>query len=406
MNIWWLNHYAVVPELGGGTRHYDIAKQLTSMGHRVKIFVADYHHLIARRWTDLFKKNIVEKDGVEFIVVPVRSYTGNGKDRLLNMLDYSKNAVKIAKQIKEKPDIVIGSSVHPFAWKAAYKISKYYKSRFFIEVRDIWPDDLVKFGLLKKYHPLTIYLYYLERWAYRKAERIISLTPGFLKHLEKLNLNTFKEKVLIIPNGVDLERFEKVVKCDVIDRILEKFEGKITFVYTGAHGPANDLKTVIEGVKILSLSNLSDKIAFIFVGSGPEKKNLIDLSEKLSLKNVEFVDPVPKECIPYLLLKSNALIFSLGKVKIEEPAYSSNKLADYMASGKPVISVDLNGLPLKETNGAIFYTPEDPESFAKAVEKFLNTPKEEIEALGKRNVGYIKENRDIQKLATKLSEIF
>jgi glycosyltransferase involved in cell wall biosynthesis len=406
MNIWWFNHYAVIPELGGGTRHYDIARQLTDMGHRVKIFVADYHHLIAKRWTDLFKKNIVEKDNVEFIVVPVRSYIGNNKDRLLNMLDYSRNAVKIAKQLKEKPDIVIGSSVHPFAWKAAYKISRYYKSRFLIEVRDIWPDDLVKFGLLKRYHPLTIYLYLLEKWAYKKAEKIISLTPEFLNHLERLKLKAFKEKVLVIPNGVDLKRFEKVIRCDVVDRILEKFKDKIIFSYTGAHGPANDLKTVVEGIKILDSNNLSDKVAFIFVGSGPEKENLINLSKRLSLKNVEFIDPIPKECVPYLLSKSNALIFPLGKVDIKEPAYSSNKLADYMASGKPIISVDLEGLPLKETNGAIFYNPGDPESFAKAIEKFMNIPQEKIEAIGKRNIEYIKENRDVRKLAKKLSEIF
>jgi glycosyltransferase involved in cell wall biosynthesis len=376
------------------------------MGHRVKIFVADYHHLIAKRWTDLFKKNIVEKDNVEFIVVPVRSYIGNNKDRLLNMLDYSRNAVKIAKQLKEKPDIVIGSSVHPFAWKAAYKISRYYKSRFLIEVRDIWPDDLVKFGLLKRYHPLTIYLYLLEKWAYKKAEKIISLTPEFLNHLERLKLKAFKEKVLVIPNGVDLKRFEKVIRCDVVDRILEKFKDKIIFSYTGAHGPANDLKTVVEGIKILDSNNLSDKVAFIFVGSGPEKENLINLSKRLSLKNVEFIDPIPKECVPYLLSKSNALIFPLGKVDIKEPAYSSNKLADYMASGKPIISVDLEGLPLKETNGAIFYNPGDPESFAKAIEKFMNIPQEKIEAIGKRNIEYIKENRDVRKLAKKLSEIF
>jgi len=402
MNIWWLNHYAVIPEIGGGTRHFDIATQLVKLGHRVKIFVANYHHLIAKSWMERFKKDLVVKDGVEFIIVSARHYTGNGKKRLLNMLDYSRNVVKIGKEIVDKPDVVIGSSVHPFAWKAAYKLAKYHKAHFFIEVRDVWPDDLIKFGLMSKYNPLAIYFSLLEKWAYKKAEKIIALMPSFLKHLDNLKLGYIKEKVIIIPNGVPLERFENVSECEVIKEIFSDFERKIVFTYTGAHGPANDLKTVIDGIKILNDNLLNENIIFVFVGSGPEKENLMRMAKQLNLKNVRFINPIPKECIPYLLKISSALIFSLGNVNLEEPAFSSNKLADYMASGKPIISVDIPRLPLKETNGALFYEVGNPNSFAKAVEKFLNFDEKRLQEMGKRNIEYIKENRDIKKLAEKL----
>ena len=401
MKIWWLNHYAAIPETGGGTRHFDIAVQLAKMGNEVKIFVADYHHLISKSWTERFKKNLIIKDGVELIVVPTRHYKGNNKERLLNMLDYSKNVVEIGKKIADRPDVVIGSSVHPFAWKAAYKLSKYHRARFFIEVRDVWPKDLIKFGLMSRYNPIAIYFSLLERWAYKKAEKIIALVPSFLDHLEDLKLRHLKEKVVIIPNGVLLEKFENIHECKIVRDIFKDLENKVVFTYTGAHGPANDLKTVLEGIKILNEKKLRKNLFFVFVGSGPEKDGLIRLMKQLNLENVKFVDPIPKDCIPHLLTKSNALIFPLGIVNLEEPAFSSNKLVDYMASGKPIISVDMPGLPLKETNGAIFYKAGVPESFAKAIEDFLGTD-DELKEMKERNIEYIKQNRDIKKLAEKL----
>lgn len=402
MNIWWLNHYAVIPELGGGTRHFDISLQLTKMGNKVKIFVADHHHLISERWTDRFKKDKIIKDGVELVIIPTRFYKTNNKERFFNMLDYCKNVVKMGKKIGEKPDVVIGSSVHPFAWKAAYKLSKHHKARFFIEVRDIWPESLIKSGLISMYNPLAIYLSFLERWAYKKAEKIIALMPSFLRHLENLGFGYLKEKVVIIPNGVLPERFENTYECEIVKNIFEDLKNKIVFTYTGAHGPVNDLGTVLRGVKILNEKNLNEKLFFIFVGSGPKKDELINLAERLNLKNVKFMDPIPKKCIPYLLTRSSALIFSIGNVELEEPAFSSNKLVDYMASGVPVISVDVPGLPLGETNGAFFYEAGVAESFAKAIETFLSTDKGKLHEMGKRNTEYIKQNRDVKILAEKL----
>jgi len=39
MNIWVFNHYAVTPDLPGGTRHYDLSKELVKRGHDITIFV-------------------------------------------------------------------------------------------------------------------------------------------------------------------------------------------------------------------------------------------------------------------------------------------------------------------------------------------------------------------------------
>lgn len=36
--IWMFNHYAVTPDIPGGTRHYDFASELVKRGYKVAIF--------------------------------------------------------------------------------------------------------------------------------------------------------------------------------------------------------------------------------------------------------------------------------------------------------------------------------------------------------------------------------
>lgn len=45
-----------------------------------------------------------------------------------------------------KPDVIIGSSVHPFAAVAAALLAKKYSVPFVFEVRDLWPETLVAMG--------------------------------------------------------------------------------------------------------------------------------------------------------------------------------------------------------------------------------------------------------------------
>jgi hypothetical protein len=44
MNIWILNHHALTPDMSGGTRHYDFAKELLKRGHKVTIVASSFHY--------------------------------------------------------------------------------------------------------------------------------------------------------------------------------------------------------------------------------------------------------------------------------------------------------------------------------------------------------------------------
>lgn len=63
MNIWIFNHYAVGPDSSGGTRHYDLAKQLVQRGHKVTIFASSFNHqTLKEEHLNNSAKSYIEKD--------------------------------------------------------------------------------------------------------------------------------------------------------------------------------------------------------------------------------------------------------------------------------------------------------------------------------------------------------
>ena len=69
LSVWILNHYAVAPDMAGGTRHYELGRQLAKLGCDVTILASSFHH-IQRRETKLPGERswrVEEIDGVRFV---------------------------------------------------------------------------------------------------------------------------------------------------------------------------------------------------------------------------------------------------------------------------------------------------------------------------------------------------
>ena len=105
----------------------------------------------------------------------------------------------------EDPDVVIGSSVHPLAGVAACRLARRHGVPFVFEVRDLWPESLIAFGRISRHGLPAILLRSLEKGLYRRAASIISVLPKASDYIAGKGVAT--DKVVWIPNGVDLRRF-------------------------------------------------------------------------------------------------------------------------------------------------------------------------------------------------------
>jgi glycosyltransferase involved in cell wall biosynthesis len=297
-----------------------------------------------------------------------------------------------------KPDVVIGSSPHLLTPLAACLVAQHYGVPFVMEVRDLWPQTIIDMGELSARNPITKALQVLERFLYRRAERIITLLPLVHEYITACGVP--REKIAWIPNGVDLSRFGdfKVSASSEPEKVFK-------VMYLGAHGQANALDVLIQTAK-----NIQDQgyyeIRFILVGDGPEKPKLMALAKELGLLNVEFRDPVPKAEVPKVLRAADATVFILHDLPLYNYGISVNKLFDYLAASKPLILVgEPANNPVEEAHCGLTVPPENPQALAEAVIKLYQMSPQERAEMGKRGREYVEKYHDIRKLAAQLENL-
>ena len=90
-SIWIFNQYAMTPDMPGGSRHYDLSKELVKRGHDVTIFTSGFHY---SRYAEMklsgdegWKIEIL--DGVRFVWLKTLAYQRNDWRRIVNMLTYT-----------------------------------------------------------------------------------------------------------------------------------------------------------------------------------------------------------------------------------------------------------------------------------------------------------------------------
>lgn len=403
MNIWIFNHYAVGPDSSGGTRHYDLAKQLVKKGHSVTIFASSYNHQLLKeeQFTDgraSFKE--CDYNQVKFVWIKTIPYNKNDLKRVLNMVSYSIRSLLFAFKKKEKPDIVIGSLVHPLAAFVGYLVARKCKSLFYFEERDLWPQTLIDLGKMPEKHPLINILGKIELFLFRKADRIIVLFDKAIGYVTSKGIE--QEKVIYLPNGFDLDRTNSKKRLPPsLEDLFCQLSGQLIAIYTGAHGLANNLDAVLNTALELQKKNVA--VHFVLIGDGPEKQRLKERSLNEAINNVTFIDPVKKELIPFILERSDIGLLPLKNSPVFKWGISPNKMFDYMGASLPVILLcDIDDSPVELANGGRVIKSDYEESMVKF---FSHVNRKELELLGRNAREYVEIHHSWDKLSTKLIKI-
>lgn len=399
MRIWIINHYALPPTAAGGTRHYHFARQLQQRGHEVLIIAANFNHFSHCFMTD--SKDQAELDlrhEVPFLWLPVPAYKGNTLARFWNMLVFmlavlrNKNLLSLP-----SPDLILGSSPQLFAALGGALLAKRLKKPFILEIRDLWPESLVDLGRFTHKHPLIKIMKWIESYLYKRAQRVISLLPCADDYFIQRGVKT--ENILWLPNSVDLSLIPEAALALPRNNLF-------TLMHAGAHGLANDLDTVLAAAKILQAQGLDNNIRICLVGEGPEKARLKKQAANEGIHMIEFMDAVPKNKIYDSLKQADAFLMLLKDSPVFRWGISPNKLFDYLAMERPVIfAVSTPFNPIQKAKAGLSIQASDPEALAAAICHLYQTPKDELQAMGKRGKAYIMEHHDLHRLTGCLEKL-
>ncbi|NEU30301.1 glycosyltransferase family 4 protein [bacterium LRH843] len=407
MNIWIFNHYAIAPGTSGITRHFDLAKELVKLGHEVTIFASSFDHQSRKEahlknTTDNFKEEVY--DGVRYVWVKTFPYNKNDWRRVINILSYTLKTNKFVKtKFNEKPDIIIGSLMHPLAPILAYKVAKKLNAAFYFEVRDLWPQSLIDLGKVSPRNPIVWALDKLESFLYRKADKIIVLFDKASDYIVSKGFSS--KKIIYLPNGIDPERFNGnniSVPQNIKNSLTKIPTNKFIGIYSGAHGLANNLDVILDSAK--ELTDIDD-IHYVLIGDGPEKQRLIKKANDLGLHNVSFLDSVPKDYLPLFLERANVGLLPLKKAPVFKWGISPNKLYDYMASKLPVLLVcDLEDTIVDKAKSGYVVKGNNMVFELNSLMVKLNENREQSMQMGRNGHSYVMRNNSWDVLAKGLIE--
>ena len=396
MHLWMINHFAISPSQSGGTRHYTLAHELIKKQIAVTIIAASVNYQSGetpRRssTSGVFQENI---NGVQFVWIPVPRHGGSTIFRLISMLIFAWRVWRWARiGAIEAPDMIIGSSPHPFAAFAAERLALRYKVPFVLEVRDLWPESLVSLGGYSNYHPFIMLLEHLCRYLYRRARKIITLLPGAGADIAQRGAAI--DKIIWLPNGVDLSSVPLPKACEVGD--------EFQLVYAGAHGLANGLGTLLDAAAICKREG-HDDVRFNLIGAGLEKEALIARARAEQLDNVTFHDPVPKTEIHSFLAGADVFYMPLRDSPVFRWGVSPNKLFDYMAAARPVIfAVNTSPNPVDEADAGISIPAEDASALVQAIRTLQAMGSGNRWRMGRNGRAYVEKNHTHAQLADKLA---
>lgn len=344
--VWFFHHYATPPSISGLTRPFEFAKELQNYGYNCNIFSSSFLHFAGYNISEgnLIVTKKIEED-VEFNFIKTNNYQGNRFSRVMNMIIFAFNLLKVAKNkiYDEKPDVIIASSPHPLTCITGIIVAKRYKIPCLVEIRDLWPETIFAYGSLNKDGFLSKILYLGEKWIYKKADGLIFTMEGGRDYIVDKKWNNENggpvnlKRVFNINNGVDIKRFDynsKQYEFDDSD-LLESNTFKV--IYAGSIRKINNIKLIIEAAQYIQ-SKSNNNIKFIIYGDGTEKIELEEYCKKNKIDNVVFKGKVDKKYIPYILTRADLNILNYTYNDIWKYGGSQNKVFEYMASGKPILS--------------------------------------------------------------------
>ncbi|MHC8514309.1 glycosyltransferase [Sporosarcina sp. ITBMC105] len=167
-----------------------------------------------------------------------------------------------------------------------------------------------------------------------------------------------------------------------IESPIRYLEDENTFkvIYTGSIRLANNVETIVNAAqKIKELGN--EKIKFLIYGEGPDRAILEEKCKENNINNVIFKGQIHKKYIPYVLSRGNLNILHYKQSNTWKYGGSQNKLAEYIASGKPILStIDMNYNLISQYNCGITTKDASPERLAEGVLYFHDMTKDKYES--------------------------
>ena len=247
--------------------------------------------------------------------------------------------------------------------------------------------------ILKKVRPVG----YFFKQIFVRADAIQAISKFLADWGKRMG---FKGQPEIVPNGVDVSRFTKIIPAD------ERRELRTEMGFADADIVLVTASRLVlkngTGDLIGSLVKLPENYKVLVIGDGEDRQKLEELTKQNGLENrVVFLGLRSHAELPSLLQSSD--IFC-------RPSLSEglgNSFLEAMAAGLPIIGTPVGGIVdfLFDGETGVFCQPNNPESVAKAARRIIEEPGLR-DKLIKQGVGLVRTKYNWVNLSKDMERIF
>lgn len=352
------------------------------------------------------KTNYFYKNGVHMLHAAAGNITGaaNILEKGIATISIEPSFIKSIKKYfpDVKFDLVLYSTPPITLCGVIEYVKKRDRAKTYLLLKDIFPQNAVDLGMLKKQGIKgLIYRYFRnkEKRLYAVSDHIGCMSPANMNYIFRQNPDLNFEKVEICPNSIEI--LNKSICLEEKRKIREKYKlplEKTIYVYGGNLGKPQGIPFLI---KCLQKQQAASAF-FLIIGSGTEYGKLENFVRNDRPVNVRLMKYIPQEEYDSVIGACDVgMIFLDHRFTI--PNFPS-RLLGYMQAGLPVLAVTDTNTDLGQVvvNGGFGWWCEsdDTDEFVRLADKITDTP--DREQMGEQAFRYLKEHYDVEAACQKI----
>ena len=292
------------------------------------------------------------------------------------------------------------------------RFSKFLKSNKFDIALMFFPRSIVYGTMITKLRKIPLIISFRENSRLKIYQKKIQLSflkfsNLFVNKVIAVSENTRRftikyvklnpKKIIAIPNGIDLKRFNKKINIKKIKKEFNLDKEKIITIIARLN-PQKNHKNFLKAASIIAKSIPNTK--FLIVGDGKLRKKLENYSNFLGISKKIIFTGIRKD-IPEILKISDIFILSSDYEGLPIT------ILEAMASSKPIVATNVSGNPeaVVHNKTGILVPPKNSEALAKAVIKLLKNKKLRKQ-MGKQGRRRVEKYFTIEKMIKEYEKVF
>jgi len=245
--------------------------------------------------------------------------------------------------------------------------------RYGLLIYDVYPDVMVRAGLIRPGGLAEKALRSISAMAMRKAECVITLGAGMAETLGRHFSRGPRADIRVVSNWADTKTLRPLPKAENPFAVEHGLVDKFVVMYSGAFSDSHDIRSIVEAAELLQDEG---DIEFILIGEGAQRRAIERWVTEKALNNCRLLPWQPLDGIRYSLAAADCQIVSMDAGR--QGTLVPSKIYPALAVGAAPVVISPPGTEIVEIvrtdRCGVWVPPRSPAELADALRRLHRDP--------------------------------